>query len=319
MAQRHPTTRRRSIFMVVSLCTMMVLGQVGIGFTEEPAAAPPIAEEPSSGSVPAEDVRERGVLQLPPGLGAVPGVTINAPTPSLTTVANLLRFTHKSVSVHVDVPSGVVLEAPVEVTVSFLAGKRFQEVKQIYSQGQGIHIRHEEPEGDGLPHPVRMAIDLRELNADGKRFHHSTRDLVITPLYNVEVKPLLFKIVFGCETRLRGKNDIDFKWLSPRGRDFNKRFKLQENEGVRIEEFAWSGRDEPQTQLYEPLVRFQEWDDIVNFHPPLGPPRPLDLAPLRKLRFQLREDQMGPAQSPAPGFGCLAELTYIIQRTLVKA
>ncbi len=285
-------------------------------------AAP--ASEPEGSGLPADagEVQERGFgpAQVPQSSLLGPA-GINAGTPSLTAIANQLQVTHKSVSVRVDVPGGLSLPVPVEVTAKVVVyGYSSPELKAIYGAG-GVHLVHHMPDkpmipggGSGaLPYKAMVHVTLQETGQAARSFSFPVREITITPLYDINVFNMSFQLVKGCDSWIRGKSDIYFYWKTPAGTRGQEIFKLNGGETRRFPAFDWFTKEKKQADLLEPTFSFTESDalfDLIDPNPMYGQPKQLlQVVPGRhRAEIDLKD---------ARGKGCTARVGYTIHRKLL--
>lgn len=289
---------------------------------DEPATATP--EQEGSGSPPdAGEVHERGFgpARLPQSSLPNPAL-INAGTPSLTTIANAIRVTHRSVSIHVDVPGVLSLPVPVEVTAKFVVyGYSSPELKGITGPG-GVHLVHHMPDkkmipggGSGpLAHKVTVYLTLRETDQTARSFSFPVRELIITPLYDITVLNMTFRLVKACDSWIRGKSDIALYWSTPARTGGHKKFKLNGGETLRVPEFDWSAKEAQQVNLFEPRFLFRESDNVL---PKYDPPRTVHDQATQLLQAVAGRHRVDVEQKDAGGAGCTARIGYTIQRKLL--
>jgi len=297
---------------------------------DEPPAPPPAVQEStapaSEGATPppeSGEVRERGFGPARLPQSSMPGTAslapINAGTPSLTAIANQIQLTHKSVSIRVDVPGGLSLPVPVEVTAKFVVyGYSSPELKGIYGAG-GIHLIHHMPDkpmipggGSGpLAHKVMVYLTLRETDQTARSFSFPVRQIIITPLYDINLFNMTFQLMKGCDSWIRGKNDIHLDWRTPNGRFGVEIFKLHAGETKRVPAFDWFAKEAQQVNLLEPRFAFREADGIFELvgPQPFGPANQLQVVAGRhRAEIEVKE---------AEGQGCTAQIAYTIFRKLL--
>ena len=314
--------------------------QPGIGSVSEVTGDAPGKETRGSEAVPPEvegqpgppaeagDIQERGLHQgTTPGLpkgGTASGPPSNfqAPTPSLTAVANAIRVTSKSVSVNLRVPANAPVTVPVEISVAYISPVHAGRLTKTYSPSTGTVILYHEAEGDRKPRPMRLDISLRELIPNGKFFSFS-RQFTLVPLYDIAISSLAFTSVTVCDL-VSGANDILLRWTFPDNRAAGEiKFHNSLHERKRIPEFKWFGKEiSTEANLREPSVIFNELDIGIpaDYNPPLTSGGSSLLLPGQPTRYSfiLKENDQGPPGSPpSTGAGCRADISYSIDRKLL--
>lgn len=305
-------------------------------FAVEPATSPtPTGSAPTEPSTPAPspegsspppeagDIQERGLGLLAPGIqpsGTLSlGDRYHAPTPNLNAVANAIRVTSRSLSVHVLIPANLPVTVPVEISIAYTFPVEYQRLTKTYNPATGLNFLNHGIEGDGNPRTMRLDITMSERVPNGKSFTFSNQ-LTLIPLYDVFISALRFYMRSQCD--LVGKSDITFRWRTPEGLLRIIEFKLG-LQGVRdIPEFASSHREiSTQANLTEPVVQFLERDPPPHFKykPPIDPSRTF-LVPgsTNDYSFYLSEGEKGPPGLPRYSSGCQAEIRYKISRTLLR-
>ena len=275
------------------------------------------SQSPDSSAPPeAGEVQERGV----PPAAIAPGMSQGtvqprylAPTPSLNLVANALQLAFpNSLTIDLRVPGNLPVTVPVEISVLYSTSA--QRRTQTYSPATGTLIHYEEDESNGLPRPIRLDINFRELVPNGQSFHFS-KQLTLTPLYDIAVTGLRFFLYADCDTV--GKSDIFFEWESPNNTFKNVTFKLKGGETKHIEEFIWQARNVSLANLVEPIMRFDERDLGFGsgFNPLPASGRRLTPQTPKQFNFTLLEGDIGPSNA-GPSTKCKARITYGISRIL---
>jgi hypothetical protein len=274
---------------------------------------------------PAEagDIQERGLHQgTTPGLpqgGTASGAPSNfqAPTPSLTAVANAIRVTSKSVSVNLRIPANAPVTVPVEISVAYISPVRAARLTKPYAPSTDTVMLYHEAEGDRKPRPMRLDISLRELIPNGKLFSFS-RHFTVIPLFDVHITSLRFSMISQCDL-ITPKNDIRLRWRSPDYRLGKSDFGIDLQGTKIIHEFAWDGKGiSGAARLREPSVIFYE-DTFGGDYQPTpasGKSGLLDPGQPVLYSFILKKGDQGPPESPSPT-GCYAKFEYRIHRKLL--
>jgi hypothetical protein len=289
-----------------------------------PAMAPTMQEE-SAPPAGAGDIQERGLHQgTTPGLpqgGTASGPPSNfqAPTPSLTAVANAIRVTSKSVSVNLRVPANAPVTVPVEISVAYISPVHAGRLTKTYAPSTGTIILYHEAEGDRKPRPMRLDISLRELIPNGRTFSFS-RQFTVVPLFDITISSLRFSIITQCDL-ITPANDIRLRWLSPDNRLGKSDFGVDLQERKVIREFAWDVKGistDTGANLKEPRVIFHEDSFAGDYQATLalGRHKLLDPGQPEFYSFILKENEQGPPGSPSPT-GCYAKFEYHIGRKLL--
>ncbi len=293
----------------------------GVPEPASPDTTPMIGDKPFSQSETG-DVQERGVL---PGLVAPnamvrqPGLTVLAPTPSLTAVRNAIRVTAKSISVNLRIPPNLPVTVPIEVSVAYLSPVHTQRLTKVYSPASGLTLLYREAEGDGTPRAMTVDITVRELVPNGKSFAIS-KQFKIIPLYRATISPLRFNMATKCDTV--GKSDITFEWINFLGRHEEQNFDLGFGQTKMVNHFN-SGRSEFSTDANhkEPVMQFFERDFApARYTPPLDQPTiPLVPGPSKEFSFFLDEQVTGPPPTQHSGSTkCKAHISYRIDRSVMR-
>ncbi len=303
------------------------VGNVPGSTTGAPEPAQPTPEPEGSG--PASDtgeVQERGFGPARLPQSSMPGTASTAPisagTPSLTTIANQIQVTHKSVSIRVDVPRGLSLPATVEVTARFAVyGYSSPEQKGIYRFSDGLHLIHHMPDRPMIPgggsgpqaHKVMVYLALRETDQNARSFSFPVRQLTITPLYDIKLVDLTFTLVKACDSFIRGKSDINFYWKPPAGNRGFDHFSLDKGETRRMPQFDWFSKQTKQVNLFEPRFVFYESDGLFHLPDsdvPYGPAKLLlpVVGTSHRERLEVKD---------ARGGGCTALIAYTVHRKLL--
>ena len=283
-------------------------------------AVPPVVEGQPGPPAEDGDIQERGLHRgTTPGLpqgGTASGPPSNfqAPTPSLTAVANAIRVTSKSVSVNLRVPANVPVTVPVEISVAYISPVHAERLTKTYAPSTGTNILYHEVEGDRKPRPIRLDISLRELIPNGNFFSFS-RQFTVVPLFDVHITSLRFSMISQCDL-ITPANDIRLRWRSPDNRLGKSDFGVDLQERKVIREFAWDVKGiSTEANLKEPRVIFYEDSFLGDYEPSpsLGRIGLLHPGQPELYSFILKEQDQGPPGSPSPT-GCFAKFEYHISR-----
>jgi hypothetical protein len=287
---------------------------------------PPVVEGQPAPSQEAGDVQERGLLQgvypgVPKGSLAAPGIRFNAPTPSLTVVANALMLKMKSSTTVLTAPPNLPVTAQVEISVGYYSPAAANRITQLYVVGSGNRFLYIDQEGDGNPRRLHLDITLRELQAGGQSFSFSWQ-VDLDPLYDVGIGPLRFLLMSTCD--LLGDSEIKLMWHSPDDQLHNSSFSVSPpHEGIHIPAFAWSQREvSTQRIFHEPNMVFYERDPSFGDFNPNPATSTIKLLPGKTQNFvyYLNERSAGPTIPPINLYDhakCWAQVTYNITRTLL--
>jgi hypothetical protein len=211
----------------------------------------------------------------------------------------------------------------VEVTAKFVVyGYSSPELKGIYGAG-GVHLVHHMPDKPMIPgggsgpvaHKVMVYLTLRETDQTARSFSFPVRQIVITPLYDINLDNLTFQLVKACDSFIRGKSDIFLFWMTPAGRRDHEIFKLNGGETRPVTAFHWFTKEAQQVNLFEPRIAFAERDN------PYGLIDPLEILPgghaNRLLPVVAGRHRVEIDLKAARGEGCTAKTAYTIYRKLL--
>jgi hypothetical protein len=302
-----------------------VTGGVAGSKTGGSEAVPPVGEGEPALPPEAGDVQERGLLQgvftVPKGSLVAPGNRFNAPTPSLTVVANALMLKMKSLTTVLTAPPNLPVTVPVEISVGYYSPAAANRITQPYVVGSGNRFLYIDQEGDGNPRRLHLDITLRELQAGGQSFSVSWQ-VDLDPLYDVGIGPLRFLLMSTCD--LVGDSEIKLLWHSPDDQLHNSSFSVSPpHEGIHIPAFAWSQREvSTQRIFHEPNMVFYERDPSFGDFNPNPATSTIKLLPGKTQNFvyYLNERSAGPTIPPINLYDhakCWAQVTYNITRTLL--
>jgi hypothetical protein len=237
---------------------------------EPPTTLPTGQKEPSQ-PVEAGDIQERG---LPPGIvapGAIQGGTLSTPsrfvaqTENLTKVANAAQLRHKSLTIVVAVPPGLVLTKPVKIRVTFKSSvSGWQSMEDLYNPITGFQKLFNDGEGTRIARQMPMEILLTEQGpggVGGKNFRWSW-SAKLDPLFDVAISPLRFTLIDDCDKI--GKSEIFFFWTFPDDRTYHSKYlNMKKNQTVILDQFAWARQEvSAATNLRWPYWWFRE-DDFI--------------------------------------------------------
>ena len=198
-----------------------------------------------------------------------PPLTIVAPTPDLTAVANAISRSHKSLEIVVTVKPGLALTGPVTISIRFINSAGVPKVvAQCYVPSTGNRIVFHDVEGNGQPRRVSMTATLSQdkFRVGDKGYSFTMPGpwyFNLDPLFDVSITPLRFKMTSDCEKGLFevGKSEIVFSWTSPEGGYREKKFSTTKGKTVTINEFAWARQEaSASAKLFWPQWGFYESD-----------------------------------------------------------
>jgi hypothetical protein len=196
------------------------------------------------------------------------------PTDNITKVANAIQVQAKSLNTLVSVSPGLVLSKPVTISIAYLSPRPAagnERKTQTYVPSAGNSFLYSDPEGDGKPRKVHLDITLSELKPGGGVFSFNIPvDLMLDPLYDVSISPLVFTLIIGCSNV--GANQIDLHWYAPDnsadGKYQTVHFASRERERFSIREFSWARSEVSATaNLHKVVVWYAE----TGIHGGFGP------------------------------------------------
>jgi len=210
-----------------------------VGIPSKPASQPATAAPSSTSTQTAPKVTPPVIPGLPK-----PNVVSRPTATDLITVANHIQVQAKSLNTLVTVAPGLVLTGPVTISIAYLSASPtagMERKTQTYVSSSGNSFLYSDPEGDGKARKVHLDITLSEPKpGGGVDSSNLPRDLVLDPLYDVAISPLVFQLVIGCATI--GANQIDLRWYAPDnfGNPQTVHFVTKEGETFSIREFSWA-------------------------------------------------------------------------------
>lgn len=137
---------------------------------------------------------------------------ISAPTPSLTAIVNNMMMRSKSLTVAVGVAPNLPVSRPVDVTVSYESSLPAKPPERSITSPQrynakGLAFIWGDSERDRQPRRVKVNVLFAEQDENGNvtKFAYGY-DVVLEPLYDVEIGPLTYHLLENCDGGLLGRN-----------------------------------------------------------------------------------------------------------------
>jgi hypothetical protein len=234
-------------------CTQETTSPEGAGTVkpEEPAAPAPSVTElvPSA----RRDPGGRLLGHLPPC----------GPTPNISNVCNSIQGPrYKSLTMLVVVNPGAAVTKPVTISILFNTGQNKQRITQTYVASTGNHFLYNDPKGDGTPRSAQLVITLTEPNPAGGVYSFDlTASVMLDPLYDVTISPLIFTETKDCRVSIGvpvGSSDITFWWISPDRVSHQFKFSAEKDKPASISAFAWARSEvNASANLVLPTVDFE--------------------------------------------------------------
>jgi hypothetical protein len=187
-----------------------------------------------------------------------PGPLYQAPTDSLTKVANRFVQRDKSVTTVIEALPGPAPTAPVLITVNF-AG--MQTTTQQYGAFSGNKFQFNFPALDGLPRRWDVIVDLVEPRPTGNISYRRIIPVDIVPEFDIETSPLTFKLLSDCDWAWNSEPVI--RWYDTRNQYFETELSMDGGETRQVSSFArlaqhvtaYDGLMEPKVWWYESDVQ----------------------------------------------------------------
>jgi hypothetical protein len=217
---------------------------------------------------------QAGVVR-PPVTGPLPKtlapLTLVAPTPALTAVANAFSSSHKSLEIVVTVKSGLTLTNSVTISIKFINSAGVPKViTQCYVASTGNRFVFHDIEGNGQPRRVGMQATLsqdklRLGDAAGPSFPMpGPWYFDLDPLYDVTISHMGFYLHDKCGCY--GDSQIHFEWFSPDDQKHKYDFTTSTGKNTFIEQFRWARTEvSASARLHYPVYGF--WTDWSICHP----------------------------------------------------
>jgi hypothetical protein len=240
------------------------------------------------------------------------------PTGNITKVANAIQVQAKSLNTSVSVPAGLALSKPVTISIAYLSPQPStgnERRTQIYAPSVGNNFLYSDPEGGGKARKVHLDITLSEPKPGGGIYSFNVpADVMLDPLYDVTISPLVFKLVRGCSNV--GANQIDLRWYAPDNSADRKyqtvHFASREGERFTIREFSWARSEVGATaNLHKEVVWYEETGIHGGFGPSPGPEPENNLVP-----GKTRTSSVGLVNSSGSTQDCEATLDYTVSYQL---
>jgi hypothetical protein len=236
-----------------------------------PAPAASAQDEPAQQSeapLPADgEIQERGVpFKTPGGISGGPSthrLRYDAPTPSLTEIANALQLRHKSLTTLMTVAPNLPVTKPVEISIGYSSPAGVQRMTQSYVRATGNRFLYNDQEGGGKPRRMTLSITLSEPNPGGQAFTFSLNMQVdLDPLYDVRISPLQFSLISKCDAA--GNSEIWLYWQSPDRQILQQHYSARPGQGLMLGRFEWARTEISASQqlLREAVLGFVDEDYV---------------------------------------------------------
>ena len=208
------------------------------------------------------------------------------PTDNITKVANAIQIqAGKSLNTFVLVATGLALSKPVTISIAYLSPQpsrgtnegRKPMIRPLVINSY-IAIQRE------TVRRGKFTLDITLTQpepAGGVYSFNVPADVMLDPLYDVSISPLVFKLVRGCSNV--GANQIDLHWYAPddatRGEYQTVHFASKEGEQFTIREFSWARSEVSATgNLHKVVVWYAETGIHGGFGSYPGPGRKIILS-----------------------------------------
>ncbi len=237
----------------------------------QPATAASVQDEQAQQSdapLPANsEIQERGVpFKIPGGVSEGPGahrLRYDAPTPSLTEIANALQLRHKSLTTLLTVAPNLPVTKPVEISIGYSSPAGVQRITQSYVRTTGNRFLYNDQEGGGKPRRMTLSITLSEPNPGGQAFTFSLNMQVdLDPLYDVRISPLQFSLISKCDAV--GNSEIWLYWQSPDRKILQQHYSARPGQALTLGRFEWARTEISASQqlIREEVLGFLDEDYV---------------------------------------------------------
>jgi hypothetical protein len=212
-------------------------------------------------------IQERGVPFKTPGASgglSTHRLRYDAPTPSLTEIANALQLRHKSLTTLMTVPPNLAVTRPVDISIGYSSPAGVQRITQSYVRTTGNRFLYNDPEGNGKPRRMTLSITLSEPNPGGQAFTFSVNmEAELDPLYDVRISPLQFSLISNCDAV--GNSEIWLYWQSPDRQILQQHYSARPGQALTLGRFEWARSEISSSQqlLREDVLGFLD-EDYVN-------------------------------------------------------
>ena len=263
---KHPISKFLSVNLI-SIATCAATANAADVTIPATAAPSPNAEQPSA----------KAAAPLLPSLASPENkIAYVGPTANITEVANHIEVQAKSLNSLVTVAPGLALTKPVTISIAYLspwAAAGNERKTQTYVASAGNSFLYSDLEGDGKPRKLHLDITLSEAKPAGGVFSFNVPvDLALDPLYDVNISPLVFKLIKGCSTM--GANQIYLNWYAPDNAEFGKfqtvHFATKEGETFNIQEFSWAKSEVSAAANLHKVVVYYEQRGVLPEGPVAG-------------------------------------------------
>jgi hypothetical protein len=254
--------------VAVGLLLLLLIGAQADDQVPAPAASGQTEPgQQSDAPLPADgDVQERGVPFKTPGVSgglSTHRLRYDAPTPSLTEIANAFQLRHKSLTTLVTVPPNLPVTRPVEISIGYSSPAGVQRITQSYVRSTGNRFLYNDPEGNGKPRRMTMSITLSEPNPGGQTFTFPLKiEADLDPLYDVRISPLQFSLISNCDAV--GNSEIWLYWQSPDRQILQQHYSARPGQALSLGRFEWARSEISSSQqlLREEVLGFLDEDYV---------------------------------------------------------
>jgi hypothetical protein len=303
------------------LAGLIVLTLVGRAYAATAVLEPKTTAQWTVVASPTTNIQTKPkVATVTPLATGTPTVKVGwiGPTDNITKVANAIQIQAKSLNALISIPPGLALSKPVTISIAYISPRPAagnERRTQTYSPSVGSKFLYGDPEGDGEARKVHLDITLTEPRPGGGIYSFNVpADVMLDPLYDVEISPLIFTLVVGCSNI--GANQIDLNWYAPNDSTYRKyqtvHFAGQEGERFTIREFAWARAEVSATaNLHKVVVWYAETGIHGGFGPFPGPGQENNLVP-----GKTQTSLAGLVNSSGSTQDCQATLDYTVSYQL---